>query len=260
MFKDRTTATVFSLAVIAIVVMVLGLAASAQSNAQIAQATNDMITVRAPTYAVQTQVAANLQSTQVALNATATTFAVQAQATSAAFMATEAADPDVITTASGLEYKVEVMGTGPKPGETDTVTVNYRGTLMDGTVFDSSYDRGQPATFPLNQVIPGWTEGVQLMPVGSKFIFYLPPELAYGAQGAGGVIPPNAALIFEVELLAIPSQGVTQEVTAEATEAATPAATALSTEAVTPEATATEMVTPEATATEAVTPEVTTSP
>ncbi|HXC51367.1 MAG TPA: FKBP-type peptidyl-prolyl cis-trans isomerase [Candidatus Limnocylindrales bacterium] len=109
----------------------------------------------------------------------------------------------VITTASGLKYEVLTEGSGPKPSATDSVTVNYKGTLTDGTVFDSSYDRGQPATFPLNRVIKGWTEGVQLMSVGSKYRFTIPPELGYGAAGAGGKIPPNATLVFDVELLKI---------------------------------------------------------
>lgn len=108
------------------------------------------------------------------------------------------------TTASGLQYEVLNEGDGAKPSATDTVTVHYHGTLTDGTVFDSSVDRGQPASFPLNRVIPGWTEGVQLMSVGSKYRFTIPPDLGYGSRGAGGVIPPNATLIFEVELLSIP--------------------------------------------------------
>jgi FKBP-type peptidyl-prolyl cis-trans isomerase len=109
----------------------------------------------------------------------------------------------VTTTASGLKYEVLTEGSGPKPSATDSVTVHYKGTLTDGTVFDSSYDRGQPATFPLNRVIKGWTEGVQLMSVGSKYRFTIPPELGYGAQGAGGKIPPNSTLVFDVELIKI---------------------------------------------------------
>jgi len=105
-------------------------------------------------------------------------------------------------TESGLQYQVLKMGKGPKPAATDTVKVNYIGTMIDGSVFDSSFERSEPATFPLNQVIKGWTEGIQLMPVGSKFRFYIPQELAYGEDGNRG-IPPYSALIFEVELLAI---------------------------------------------------------
>jgi FKBP-type peptidyl-prolyl cis-trans isomerase len=108
----------------------------------------------------------------------------------------------VQVTASGLQYKVLEMGDGPKPTATDKVRVHYRGTLLNGEEFDSSYARNEPITFALNQVIPGWTEGVQLMPVGSKFMFYIPPDLAYGPAG-GGPIGPNATLIFQVELLAI---------------------------------------------------------
>ncbi|WP_421799870.1 FKBP-type peptidyl-prolyl cis-trans isomerase [Haliscomenobacter sp.] len=109
----------------------------------------------------------------------------------------------VVTTASGLQYEVMKAGTGAKPAATDQVTVHYEGTLLDGTVFDSSVKRGQPATFPLNRVIPGWTEGVQLMQVGSKYKFFIPSQLAYGDQGAGEDIPPHSTLIFEVELLKI---------------------------------------------------------
>ncbi len=109
----------------------------------------------------------------------------------------------VHTTASGLQYEVLTEGTGPQPTAADTVAVHYEGKLLDGTVFDSSIARGQPAVFPLANVIPGWTEGVQLMHVGSKYRFTIPPELGYGARGAGGVIPPNAVLVFEVELLGV---------------------------------------------------------
>ena len=111
-------------------------------------------------------------------------------------------NPDVKVTESGLQYKVVTLGTGPKPTATSKVTVKYKGTLLDGTVFDSTEKQGgEPISFGLNQVIRGWTEGLQLMPTGSKFIFYIPSELAYGDQGAGGVIPGGATLIFEIELL-----------------------------------------------------------
>ena len=119
-----------------------------------------------------------------------------------AFLAENATKEGVITTESGLQYKVETMGTGAKPVATDTVKVHYRGTLLDGTEFDSSYARNEPISFGLNRVIAGWTEGVQLMPIGSKFMFYIGPDLAYG-EGGGGPIPPNSTLIFEVELLDI---------------------------------------------------------
>lgn len=109
----------------------------------------------------------------------------------------------VVVTESGLQYEVLTMGNGKKPSETDRVKVHYHGTLIDGTVFDSSVERGEPIVFGLNQVIKGWTEGVQLMPVGSKFRFYIPYELGYGERGAGQQIPPYATLIFEVELLGI---------------------------------------------------------
>lgn len=106
-------------------------------------------------------------------------------------------------TDTGLEYEVLTDAEGPKPIAIDTVTVHYKGMLTNGHVFDSSYDRGAPATFPLNRVIKGWTEGLQLMSVGSKYRFTIPPYLGYGAGGAGAAIPPNATLIFEVELLSI---------------------------------------------------------
>jgi len=106
----------------------------------------------------------------------------------------------VKTTASGLQYKVVKEGNGAQPKSSDTVTVNYRGTLTDGTEFDSSYKRGQPASFPVSGVIKGWTEALQLMKVGSKYQLFIPPDLAYGQTGQGS-IPPNAVLIFEVELL-----------------------------------------------------------
>lgn len=125
------------------------------------------------------------------------------KADSEKFLADNAKAEGVKTTASGLQYKVITEGKGPKPKADDTVEVNYRGTLVDGTEFDSSYKRGQSVTFPVSGVIPGWTEALQLMPVGSKYELAIPSDLAYGPGGAGGVIGPNAALKFEVELLSI---------------------------------------------------------
>lgn len=118
------------------------------------------------------------------------------------FLAENAKRDEVTVTESGLQYEVLTDAEGEKPAAEDTVTVHYSGTLVDGTVFDSSIERGEPATFPLNQVIPGWTEGVQLMPVGAKYKLVIPSELGYGEAGAG-TIPGNAVLIFEVELLDI---------------------------------------------------------
>lgn len=129
-----------------------------------------------------------------------------------AFLAENKAKPGVITLPSGLQYKVLTEGKGDKPKATDTVTVQYRGTLIDGTEFDSSYSRNQPATFPVNGVIPGWTEALQLMPVGSKWQLCIPGNLAYGERGAGQSIGPNAVLIFEVELLSIDAPGEQQPV------------------------------------------------
>ena len=120
-----------------------------------------------------------------------------------AFLAQNKKKKGVITTASGLQYIVLRQGKGPSPKATDRVTVNYRGSLINGTVFDSSYKRGKPVTFPVKGVIPGWTEALQLMKVGSKYRLFIPSDLAYGKQGAGPHIAPNSLLIFEVELLAI---------------------------------------------------------
>ena len=119
------------------------------------------------------------------------------------FLAENGKKEGVHTTASGLQYVIEKEGTGKSPSATDNVTVHYTGRLLDGRVFDSSVSRGEPATFPLNRVIPGWTEGLQLMKEGAKYVFFIPSDLAYGAQGAGRDIPPHSTLIFEVELIKV---------------------------------------------------------
>ncbi len=120
-----------------------------------------------------------------------------------AFLAANKAKDGVVTLPSGLQYKVLTEGKGPKPTSSDTVVCNYKGTLIDGTEFDSSYKRGQPATFPVGQVIKGWTEALQLMPVGSKWELFIPSEMAYGPRGPTPAIGANSTLIFEVELLSI---------------------------------------------------------
>ncbi len=117
------------------------------------------------------------------------------------FLAQNKTRPGVTETASGLQYEVITEGSGPKPSASNKVTCHYHGTLIDGTIFDSSVQRGQPATFPLNMVIKGWTEALQLMPTGSKWRLFLPPNLAYGERQTGAVIGPNSTLIFEVELI-----------------------------------------------------------
>jgi FKBP-type peptidyl-prolyl cis-trans isomerase FklB len=123
-----------------------------------------------------------------------------------AFMAANSSKEGVVTLPSGLQYKILVAGTGPKPAATDSVVCNYRGSLLDNTEFDSSYKRGQPATFPVTGVIKGWTEALELMPVGSKWQLFIPPDLAYGERGQGP-IGPNATLVFEVELVSIQAKG-----------------------------------------------------
>lgn len=120
-----------------------------------------------------------------------------------AFLIANKTKAGVISLPSGLQYKILQEGTGPKPTAADTVTVNYRGTLLNGTEFDSSFKRGQPASFPVGGIIKGWTEALLLMPVGSKWQLFIPPELAYGPRQAGAAIGPNSTLVFEVELLSI---------------------------------------------------------
>ena len=123
--------------------------------------------------------------------------------TGQAFLEANKKKPGIVTLPSGLQYEVITEGNGKKPLASNKVTCHYHGTLIDGTVFDSSVKRGQPATFPLNMVIKGWTEGLQLMSVGSKWRFFIPPQLAYGERQTGAHIGPNSTLVFEVELLGV---------------------------------------------------------
>lgn len=127
----------------------------------------------------------------------------KSQNTGQEFLANNKLQPGVVTLPDGLQYKVISDGTGPKPTDSDVVTVNYAGTLIDGTEFDSSYKRGEPTSFPVNAVIPGWTEALKLMKTGSTWMLYIPANLAYGAQGAPPAIGPNQTLIFKVDLISI---------------------------------------------------------
>lgn len=153
---------------------------------------------------IQAEMVAFQEKIQVERQANQEALAAANAEAAEAFLAENAEREGVTTTDSGLQYEVLESGEGPVPGPEDDVEVHYSGTLLDGTVFDSSYERGEPVTFGVDQVIAGWTEALQRMPVGSKWKLFIPPALAYGSGGAGQVIGPNAALIFEVELLSIP--------------------------------------------------------
>lgn len=146
----------------------------------------------------------SLQAFAIAQQEALTARAGQNQVAGDNFLKDNATKEGVVTLESGLQYQILTAAEGPKPVAADTVTTHYHGTLIDGTVFDSSYERGEPASFPLNGVISGWTEGLQLMSVGAKYRLFVPPELAYGSQDRGP-IPANSTLIFDVELLAIDS-------------------------------------------------------
>jgi FKBP-type peptidyl-prolyl cis-trans isomerase FklB len=153
----------------------------------------------------QEAAAAAMEALNEAQNAELAKVADAQLAAGGAFLKENGARDGVVTTASGLQYEIITVGDGPMPAATDTVITHYHGTLIDGTVFDSSVERGTPASFPVNGVIAGWVEALQLMPVGSKWRLFVPPGLAYGDRGAGGAIGPNETLIFEVELLEIKS-------------------------------------------------------
>lgn len=167
--------------------------------------------IAAEMQAYQEKMVAEQQETQAAM-------AEANLAAATAFLEENKAREGVVVTDTGLQYEVLQAGEGASPGPDDTVEVHYRGTLVDGTEFDSSYARGETVTFGVGQVIPGWTEALQLMTVGSKYQLAIPPELGYGAGGAGQMIGPNAALIFEVELIGIPSQAEGEEAAEAAAE------------------------------------------
>jgi FKBP-type peptidyl-prolyl cis-trans isomerase len=142
-------------------------------------------------------------ATQIPLNETNQLIQKKEMSAGNEFLEENKKKEGVQVTSSGLQYLVNVEGTGATPGATDKVTVHYTGKLIDGTVFDSSVQRGEPIQFGVNQVIPGWTEGLQLMKEGAKYTLTIPSELGYGARGAGGVIPPNSILVFDVELISV---------------------------------------------------------
>ena len=149
------------------------------------------------------QINPSYQVIQSRQQAKAAELATKREELASQFMAANAARDEVSTTASGLQYEVLETGSGDKPGPQSTVVTHYHGTLLDGTVFDSSVERGEPAEFGVHQVIPGWTEALQMMSVGDKWRIACPPKLAYGEQGAGDSIPPNTDLVFEIHLIAI---------------------------------------------------------
>ena len=171
-----------------------------------AQAIKDVISgseLKVDNAEAQTLVQNFFQEQEAKQQAAAAEAGKAAKAAGEAFLAENGKKDGVVTLPSGLQYQVLKEGNGKKPSATDQVVCHYEGTLIDGTVFDSSYQRNQPATFGLNQVIPGWTEGVQLMQEGAKYRFFIPYKLAYGERGAGAQIPPFAALVFEVELIEV---------------------------------------------------------
>ena len=177
----------------------LGSGVNALDYAQLAQGIQDVMEQNKPkmTYEeAQTVINDFFQTLQAKVGG-------EAQSEGIAFLEENSKRTEVVTLASGLQYEILTEGSGATPTASDKVKVHYHGTLIDGKVFDSSVNRGEPATFGVTQVISGWVEALQLMPVGSKWKLYIPSELAYGAQGAGQAIAPHAALIFEVELLDI---------------------------------------------------------
>lgn len=171
-----------------------------------AQAIKDVISgseLKVDNAEAQTLVQNFFQEQEAKQQAAAAEAGKAAKAAGEAFLAENGKKDGVVTLPSGLQYQVLKEGNGKKPSATDQVVCHYEGTLIDGTVFDSSYQRNQPATFGLNQVIPGWTEGVQLMQEGAKYRFFIPYKLAYGERGAGAQIPPFVALVFDVELIEV---------------------------------------------------------
>ena len=183
-----------------------GMGAKELNSDDFAQAIKDVISgagLKVDNAEAQTLVQNFFQEQEAKQQAAAAEAGKAAKAAGEAFLAENAKKDGVVTLPSGLQYQVLKEGNGKKPSATDQVVCHYEGTLIDGTVFDSSYKRNEPATFGLNQVIAGWTEGVQLMSEGAKYRFFIPYNLAYGERGAGAQIPPFAALVFDVELIQV---------------------------------------------------------
>ena len=183
-----------------------GMGASELNIDDFAQAIKDVISgsqLKVDNVEAQTLVQNFFQEQEAKQQAAAAEAGKAAKAEGEAFLAENGKKEGIVTLPSGLQYQVLKEGNGKKPSATDQVVCHYEGTLIDGTVFDSSYQRNQPATFGLNQVIPGWTEGVQLMQEGAKYRFFIPYKLAYGERGAGAQIPPFATLVFDVELIEV---------------------------------------------------------
>lgn len=183
-----------------------GMGAKGLNIDDFAQAVKDVISgtpLKVDNAEAQSLVQAFFQEQEEKQRAAAAEAGKVAKAAGESFLAENAKKEGVVVLPSGLQYQVLKEGNGKKPSATDQVKCHYEGTLIDGTIFDSSYQRNEPATFGLNQVIAGWTEGVQLMPEGAKYRFFIPYNLAYGERGAGAQIPPFAALVFDVELLKV---------------------------------------------------------
>lgn len=183
-----------------------GMGAKGLNIDDFAQAVKDVISgtpLKVDNAEAQSLVQAFFQEQEEKQRATAAEAGKIAKAAGESFLAENAKNEGVVVLPSGLQYQVLKEGNGKKPSATDQVKCHYEGTLIDGTIFDSSYQRNEPATFGLNQVIAGWTEGVQLMSEGAKYRFFIPYNLAYGERGAGAQIPPFAALVFDVELLKV---------------------------------------------------------
>jgi FKBP-type peptidyl-prolyl cis-trans isomerase FklB len=186
-----------------------GLDSETITPAMLARGIVDALTDAAPALTEEQMMAAmqefakTMQAKRVAMEAEQQKAGEKAKAEGEAFLAANAQKPGVKVLPSGLQYKVITAGTGASPVATDMVKVHYHGTLINGKMFDSSVERGEPAEFSVDRVIPGWTEALQLMKVGDKWQLYIPAALAYGERGAGGVIPPNSVLVFDVELLEI---------------------------------------------------------